>query len=87
LSAWAAQEGVDRVDFMWLDMQGMELPVLRASPDLLAATAAVVMEVSREELYVDTPLYDEVVQWMTSQRFRVAIDRVGVTFGNMLFVR
>lgn len=87
LSSWAAREGVERIDFMWLDMQGMELPVLKASPHMLEHTAAVVMEVSREELYANTPLRDEVVDWMTTQGFRVAIDRVAVTFGNMLFVR
>jgi len=30
ISDWVHGNGVDRIDFMWLDMQGMELPTLKA---------------------------------------------------------
>ena len=78
---------MDRIDFMWLDMEGMELSVLKAAGPVLSTVKAVCMEVSREERHVGTPLYGEVVDWMAYQGFRAAIDRVTLWFGNMLFVR
>lgn len=87
IADWAEAEGVDRIDFMWLDMEGMELPVLRAAGPLLATVKAVCMEVGREDFYVGAPPYEEIISWMKSQGFRVAIDRVTLWFGNILFVR
>ena len=87
LDLWAEEFEVGRVDFAWLDLQGMELAVLSASPRVLGGLTAVCMEVSRRELYADGPLYPEVVAWMQSQGFSVAVDRVPVIVGNMLFVR
>ncbi len=52
-----------------------------------ATTTAVCLDVSRRELYTGSPLYDEIVGWMGEQGFRVALDRVSLTYGNLLFVR
>jgi FkbM family methyltransferase len=87
LRDWAGQHGIDSIDLMWLDLQGMEIAVLRASTDVLAKTRAVVMEVSRREMYAGTPLYPDVIRWMKSQGFRPVIDRVWALFGNILFLR
>ncbi len=87
LDQWAQDAGVTAVDFLWLDMQGMELRALKAAPRILSTAKAVCLEVARTELYEQNPLYDEVLSWMREQGFRVAIDRVWVTFGNVLFVR
>jgi FkbM family methyltransferase len=87
LDQWAADAGVRAVDFLWLDLQGMELRVLAASPRLLATARAVCLEVLRVELYDGNPLYDEVLSFMRDHGFDVAIDRVNRTFGNVLFVR
>jgi FkbM family methyltransferase len=51
LDTWAAQGGIDRVDFAWLDLQGMDLAVLQASPHVLNGLRAVSMEVCRKELF------------------------------------
>ena len=87
ISDWAQAEGVDRIDFMWLDMEGMELSVLKAAGPVFTTVKVVCMEVTREERHVGTPLYGEVVAWMRNQGFRAAIDRVTLWFGNILFVR
>ncbi|MEP7025808.1 MAG: FkbM family methyltransferase [Actinomycetota bacterium] len=87
IADWAHAEGVNRIDFMWLDMEGMELAALKAAGPVFATVKAVCMEVSREERYSGIPSYGEVVAWMSGQGFRVAIDRVTLWFGNILFVR
>jgi 2-O-methyltransferase len=87
IADWAHGEGVDRIDFMWLDMQGMELPALKAAGPVLATTRAICMEVARKELYTGCAMYDEVVSWMRDRGFRPAINRVTFSSGNILFVR
>jgi 2-O-methyltransferase len=87
LDDWAFGEGVDGIDFMWLDIQGMELPVLKASPITLGTCSAVHMEVARTELYANCGTYDEILPWMAEQGFDCVIDRVTLHFGNALFVR
>lgn len=87
LDSWAASAGVERIDFCWLDLQGMELAVLQASPEVVGGLRAVCMEVSRKELYSGAPGHREVLSWMKSRGFRVAIDRTAATYGNVLFVR
>jgi FkbM family methyltransferase len=87
IADWARTEEVDRIDLMWLDMEGMELPTMKAAGPVLATVRAVCMEVSREENRPGTPLYGEVVAWMKDQGFQIAIDRVTLWFGNILFVR
>jgi len=84
---WARRERVDRIDFMWLDMQGMELATLKAAGPVLATTTALSMEVNRKPFYAGCPVYDEVMSWMRDQGFAAVIDRVGLWFGNVLFVR
>jgi 2-O-methyltransferase len=87
IADWAYGEGVDRIDFMWLDMQGMELATLKAAGPVLATTRVIHMGVHREEFFVGCALYDEIVSSMRSVGFRPAIDRVTLKFGNILFVR
>jgi FkbM family methyltransferase len=86
LDEWCAEQQVV-VDFAWLDLQGMELDTLKASPRFTSGLSAAVLEVSRSELYRGMPLYDEVVEWMQSQGLRIVIDRVTRTSGNILFAR
>ena len=87
IADWAHSEGVDRIDFMWLDMQGMELPALKAASPVLATTRAIHMGVHREEFFAGCALHDEIVSSMRSAGFRPAIDHVTLKFGNILFVR
>lgn len=87
INDWVHAEGVDRIDFMWLDMQGMELPALKAAGPVLATTRAICMEVARKELYAGCAMYGEIVSWMRGRGFRPAIDRVLTSWGNILFVR
>lgn len=87
LDEWFTELGASAVDLLWLDVQGMELRVLAASPTALDATRAVHLEVSRRELFDGSGLASDVHEFMTSHGFRRAIDRVGPIFGNVLYVR
>jgi FkbM family methyltransferase len=88
LDSYLARRGIDRIDLLWLDLQGSELEVLKASPRALSATTAIVTEVFFKELYDGAPLWPEVRSWLEGQGFRVAVeDFPWEDAGNALFVR
>ena len=51
LDSWAAEFGVDAVDFIWMDVQGAEADVIRGGERMLGSTRFVYTEYSDEELY------------------------------------
>jgi FkbM family methyltransferase len=91
LTTWAQTYGVTKIDFMWLDMQGCELDVLKASPSILEQTTALYMEVGFIEAYEGQKKYAEIVEWLAIYNFKeVGRDFENQTdwfFGNVLFVK
>ena len=88
IDKWAEENGVDHIDIMWLDMQGIEYQVLRASPRMLKTAKVIYSEVSLKELYEGSILYDQYKQWMSAQGFRVVKEELlWEDAGNVLFVR
>lgn len=88
LDDWIAVYRVARVDFLWLDVQGAELSVLKASPRILRSVRAIYTEVSLKEVYEGVPLYPELRGWLEEQGFRVERQELPwPDMGNVLFVR
>jgi FkbM family methyltransferase len=87
LDVWAAEKKVTRVDFLWLDLQGVELAALEGCGDLLATVSAIHCEVQNVPLYEGAPLYPEVSRWLKKHGFRIAREAVFRRGGNVLFVR
>lgn len=74
LDYWAKKEKISHIDFMWLDMQGFELNMIKASK--LAKKAEVIYtEVEFIEAYEGQYLYTDVKKWMEEHGYKmVAID-------------
>ena len=91
LDAWAQQHTINHIDFLWLDLQGHALAVLKAAPHILARTKVIYIEVEFIQAYCDTPLYEEVKTWLESHGFTlIAKDFTEQTswfFGNALFIQ
>lgn len=88
LDQFSEKYHVEKVDFLWLDMQGYELPVLKASLNLFNKVSVVYMEVSKVELYEGCALYPEVKKWMIGNGFVPAVEELyWKDGGNVLFVR
>jgi FkbM family methyltransferase len=88
LASWAAREGIDRIDGMWLDMQGYELAALKAAGPILETTRAVILEVSATELYAGVPLWPEVQAWLEGQGFQIEQEHwYRPSFGDVLAAR
>jgi FkbM family methyltransferase len=89
LDDWARDNNITKVDFLWLDMQGHELEVLKASTKILPTVKAIHSEVSLKQTYENAPLYKDYKTWLEGKGFRVEIEAIpkGADMGNVLFVR
>ena len=88
LDEWAIEYQVEKIDFMWLDMQGKELAVLRASPRIFATVSVVYIEVHRLETYEQVPKYQEVKDFMHANGFKLLLEDMAYEEGgNAMFVR
>jgi 2-O-methyltransferase len=89
LDDWASKEHISQVDFLWLDLQGSELEVLKASKKVLRLVSVVHMEVSTRMTYENVPLYTKVKEWMKEIGFVAEVEAIpeGWDMGNVLFVR
>jgi 2-O-methyltransferase len=89
LDTWADEQGIKKIDLLWLDMQGFELEVLKASHIILPTVKVIHMEVSTKPSYENVPLYEEVREWMQSKGFKVEVEAIppGWDMGNVLFVK
>lgn len=90
LDTWAEQHNIDHIDFMWLDLQGMALPVLKGGINILKTVRALFVEVEFIEAYENQAQYEETKAWLESQGFTaIAQDFADTTswiYGNVLFV-
>jgi FkbM family methyltransferase len=89
LDSWAKQMNLNKVDFLWLDMQGYELNMLKASKKILNSVSVIHTEVSLSNSYEGAVLYPEYRSWLESVGFKVAFEAIpqGTDMGNVLFVR
>ena len=71
LDSWAKQEGVNHVDFLWLDMQGYELNMVMAS-ELAKNARAIWTEVEFIEAYAGQYQFNDVLAWMEANGFYLA---------------
>ncbi len=87
ISSVLEEYAINRVDLMWLDMQGMEIPCLEASASIMHRVDRVYSEVSLEPIYAGAPLYPEARRVMVKLGFRVAREYLNPLQGDVLFIR
>lgn len=51
LDKWCSEHGIDRIDFIWMDVQGAEIDVIRGGRNALRKTRYLYTEYSNKELY------------------------------------
>lgn len=73
--------------FLWLDLQGLELDVVRSSPKTLARTRMIYTEVSVHPLFHGAASWTELDSFLRGLSFRAVAERVGRVSGNVLYVR
>jgi len=69
LDSWAAENRIEDVDLVWMDVQGAELDVIRGASSTLARTKYLFTEYSDEELYEGQVGFGEILRALP--QFRV----------------
>lgn len=88
LDHWAAEQGIKKIDFLWLDLQGYELAALKAAPTVLGTVQAIYTEVNLDETYAGVALYPELRQWLEVRGFKVIREDIPwQDGGNVLFAK
>lgn len=89
LASWMQQEHLDHIDFLWLDTQGYELPIMQASADVIKKIPLIYTEVHFTEAYAGQAQYHELKNWLESIGFTLIgkdfHDETNWFFGNALF--
>jgi FkbM family methyltransferase len=85
---FCSQNRIERLDFLWLDLQGSEYQALISSPKILETVKVIHAEVSLIDTYEGVVLYPEFKKWLNSKGFIVVIEELPFKdMGNVLFVR
>lgn len=88
LDQWAEEQRIDHIDFLWLDMQGNELNVLKASTKIFPTARALLIEASFTQRFKGNPLYDEIIGWLATHGFKaIAQDEPKHDKVNIFFIR
>lgn len=89
LDTWAKQNGIDRFDLVWMDLQGAELLALRGMGELLATVRALQLEITYRELYHGQVMWPEVRQYLEAHGLRLVDEWPDVCgyFGDAVFIR
>jgi len=70
LDTWARENGIDRVDLVWMDLQGAELFALMGMGNLLGSVKAICTEACLVEIYREQALLPELHQFLIDRSFR-----------------
>ncbi len=89
LDSWAEINKVNKVDMLWLDMQGFEQSMLEASQKILSFVSVIHSEVSVKETYEGVKNYKEYKKYLESKGFKVVHEAIPENYdmGNVLFAR
>jgi FkbM family methyltransferase len=85
---WADKCQIGKIDFMWLDLQGAELRVLKGANKSLVEVKAIFTEVSLIETYEAVPLYRDLKSFLLTKGFEVEREYLPYDdMGNVFFVK
>jgi FkbM family methyltransferase len=72
LDTFLSSCGIDRVDAIWMDIQGAELTALRSlGTDLLETTLVIQTELKSKEIYHGQDMADDVIPFLTNSGFEI----------------
>ena len=87
LESFFLSNDLNIVDLLWLDIQGMELDVMKSSKDTMQQGVKLLhLEISNVQFYEGMPDAKDIRSFLGSIGFKCVIDRVGAISGNALFV-
>lgn len=73
IDKFISDKKINQIDFIWLDLQGAELEVLRASPKTLEITKLIKTEVSYAEIYQNSGTAKDLIDFMKTNNFQLIL--------------
>ena len=88
LNEWCDDNNIEKIDFMWLDLQGYELKVLKTlSKERLDSVSFIFLEVSFIELYAGAEMFNEVDEFLRLNNFSYDLNENFPDAGNYLYIK
>jgi len=69
LDDFCKDNGIDHIDFMWLDMEGMEIQVLKSSPEILKTVSVIFVETNFQEFRIEMSQYSRLKDFLEESGF------------------
>lgn len=87
LDDWCKENGIDKIDFMWLDLEGMELETLKGAIEILKTVSVIYTETNFFPFRIGMTQYEALKQFLEQSGFRLVSHwyQPGVQ-GNAIFV-
>ena len=87
LDRFIRESDIERIDLLWLDLQGAEVVVLAGASHTLARTSVIHIEVSRRPLYHGAASLHDVRTLLESHGFTLKRLRAPFVMGNAIFIK
>lgn len=88
LDTWCENNKINKIDFIWMDVQGAELKILSGAGDLLKNVSAIYTESSLIPYYDGAPHKDEVIEFLNKQGFELVYEKLHDEYeGDFLFFK
>lgn len=71
LDQWCKDNQIDHIDFMWLDLEGIELQILQSSPSILKTVKVIYTETRLKSVRSKTSLYVPLRSFLESEGFEL----------------
>jgi FkbM family methyltransferase len=85
---WCQENKVDLIDFMWLDLEGFELPFLKSSPNILKTVQVIYSETNFKNFREGMTQFPELHRFLIDQGFSMVAHWYLEGYqGDALFVR
>ena len=72
LDDWCKENNVDHIDFMWLDLEGLELQTLESSPEILKTVKVIYTETNFHPFRKGTTQYQALESFLKKSGFELA---------------
>ncbi|TRX20908.1 FkbM family methyltransferase [Flavobacterium franklandianum] len=86
LNSFLANNKINNVDFIHMDVQGAELKVLTGANDFIKETKAIWLEVADIELYKNQPLRKDIENFMDSNGFNLVKSEIDCQVGDQFYL-
>lgn len=71
LDDWCKQKNIDHFDFMWLDLEGLELQILKSSPQILSKVKVIYTETNLFDFRIGMTRYADLKAFLEQSGFKL----------------